>query len=544
MNSALLRLLLMRMRGGIRQRLIQLKSLRGLIFSLAVCGIIWLLIVANGASLELDFWTDVARDRQDLSPQIRTFMPLGMLALSLLTVVLSSGPTFHFSPSEINLLFTGPFRRRDLIIYKFSAYVAGVILSCAFITPFTQAQTGSALTAFFATLLTLVFVQLNSAVITMSGQALEGSKLARLRWPAIALLFAVTFAAALYAWITPDLNLSDLLTEFRYSTLGTIILIPYIVFAELFVAPTVFPHLILWITIALLINIALLWMAIALDAHTTDRALSENSRQSDRWERIKQGGSFWATDRTEVRSIRRAPIIGGLGPIVWRQALNVARNSFKIIAVFIVMAACVGPLAAVVGISATDTSAFTFFYFFFGFILPRTLVCDFRGDLIRMEIYKTLPIEPWRICAGQLVAQVVLGYVIAVTMIISILLFDDNLNTSVALALLAFALPLTLLIYAVENTIHLLFPTKLVPMGRADFEFLGRSFSEFTAKTIIVLVAASSSAAVGLITITTLGTSLALSALASWTTLTLFGLLTLSLMQFAFRRFAVAETVD
>ena len=141
-------------------------------------------------------------------------------------------------------------------------------------------------------------------------------------------------------------------------------------------------------------------------------------------------------------------------------------------------------------------------------------------------------------------AQVVLGYAIAVTMIVSILVFDDNLNTPVALALLAFALPLTLLIYAVENTIHLLFPTKLVPMGRADFEFLGRSFAEFTAKTIIVFVAALSSAVVGLITITTLGSSLALSALASWITLTLFGLLTLSLMQFAFRRFAVAETVD
>lgn len=544
MESALVRLLLMRMRGGVRQRLIQLKSLRGLLFSLAFCGIIWLLVVANSSSLELDFWADAALDRQALSPQIRTFMPLGMLALSLLTVVLSTGPTFHFSPNEINFLFTGPFRRRDLIIYKFSAYVAGVTLSCALITPFAQVQTGSALTAFFATLLTLVFAQLNSAVITMSGQALEGSKLARLRWPAIALLFVVAFAAALYAWIAPDYNLSDLLTEFRYSWLGTIILIPYIVFAELFVAPTVFPHLVLWATIAVLINIALLWAAIALDARTTDRALSENARQSDRWERIKQGGSFWATDRIEVRSIRRAPIIGGLGPIVWRQTLNAARNSFKIIAVFIVMAACVGPLATAVDISARDTSALTFFYIFFGFILPRTLVCDFRGDLIRMEIYKTLPIEPWRICAGQLVAQVVLGYVIAATMIVSILVFDDDLNTSVALALLAFALPLTLLIYAVENTIHLLFPTKLVPMGRADFEFLGRSFAEFTAKTIIVFTAVASSVAVGLITITTIRTSLALSALASWTTLTLFGLLTLSMMQFAFRRFAVAETVD
>jgi hypothetical protein len=316
------------------------------------------------------------------------------------------------------------------------------------------------------------------------------------------------------------------------------------VFAELFVASASLPHLAVWASLAVLVNAALLYATIVLDARTTDRSLSENARRSDRWERIKQGGSFWATERTEVRSIRRAPVLGGLGPIAWRQALNAARNSFKVIAVFVGVAAITGPLASVVGVSVTDTRALMFFYVFFGFILPRTLVCDFRGDLSRMEIYKTLPIAPWRICAGQLVTQVLLAYAIAVTMIVSILVFDDGVATSVALTFAAFVLPLTVLVYAVENTIHLLFPTKLVPMGRADFEFLGRSLVEFIAKTIVTLTAAAASAAVGLITFTTAGTSLLLPGLASWITLALLALLTLVVMQFAFRRFAVAETID
>ncbi|GGE61572.1 hypothetical protein [Actibacterium pelagium] len=544
MDSALLRLLMMRLRGGLRMRLMQLKSLRGLLFFLAFGGIVWLLVVANSSALNPEFLNNGALDRQALSPQIRTFMPLAMLGMSLLTVVLTTGPTFHFSPTEINFLFTGPFRRRDLILYKFSAYVAGVTLSSALITPFAQAQTGSALSAFVASLLTLTFVQLNSAVIGMAGQALEGSRFARYRWPAIALLFTAAVATALYAWVTPDRSVFDLLTEFRHSWIGTIILIPYIVFAELFVAPSLFPHLALWACIAVLINAVLLYVAIKLDALTTDRALKENARQSDRWERIKQGGSFWATQRTEVRSIRRAPLLGGLGPIAFRQTLNAARNSFKVIAVFIGMAACLGPLASAFGVPVTDSRALTMIYIFYGFILPRTLVCDFRGDLSRMEIYKTLPIAPWRICAGQLVAQVLLAYVIALTMIASILVFEDGVDTSVALMFAAFALPLTVLIYVVENTIHLLFPTKLVPMGRADFEFLGRSLVEFIAKTIVVLTAAAVSAGVGLATFTMIRTSLVLPGLASWVTLTLIGVLTLVVMQFAFRRFAVAETVD
>lgn len=544
MDPALFRLLMMRMRGGLRLRLVQLTSLRGLLFFLAFGGIIWLLVAANSSSRDMGFFADAALDRQALNTQIGTFMPLGMLWMSLLTVVLSTGPTFHFSPAEINFLFSGPFRRRNLIIYKFSAYVAGAALSSALIAPFAQAQTGSALSAFIASLLTLIFVQLNSAVISMAGQALEGSRLARMRYPAIALLFAAAVATALYVWIAPDRSFFDLLAEFRHSWIGIIILIPYVVFAELFVAPSLFPHLAFWASLAVLINAALLSTAIALDARTTDRALRENARQSDRWERIKQGGSFWATDRTEVRSIRRAPILGGSGPVAWRQGINAARNSFKVIVVFVGMAACIGPLASSVGIPVTDTRALTIIYIFFGFILPRTLVCDFRGDLSRMEIYKTLPIAPWRICAGQLVFQVLLAYVIALTTIVSILVFEDGLVTPVALAIAAFALPLTLLIYAVENTIHLLFPTKLVPMGRADFEFLGRSIVEFIAKTIVILAAVAASAAVGLATLTTIRTSVVLPGLASWITLTLIGILTLVAMQYAFRRFAVAETVD
>ncbi len=542
MDSALRQLLILRLRGGLRQRLHQFASLRGLLFSLAFGAIIWFLISTNGSS-DTSLFGSAALDRQALSEQIMTFMPLSMLGLSLLTVLMTTGPTFHFSPNEINFLFTGPFHRRDLILYKFCAYAAGVTLTSLFITIIAPPQTGSALAIFIATLLTLVFVQLNSAVIGMTGHALDGSRLARIRWPATALLCAIAAATVLYAWVNPDRGILDLLADFRHSWIGTIILIPYIVFAELYVAKSV-SHLALWALVAVVINAALLRAVILLDARTADRSLAENARLSNRWERIKQGGSFWATQKTEVQSIRRAPILGGLGPIIWRQLLNATRNSFKLIVVFVGLAASIPPIASALGAPVTHGQTLMIVYVFIAFILPRNLVCDFRGDLSRMEIYKTLPIAPWRICAGQLVAQVVLAYVIALTIIVSALVFEEGVTTQVALVIAAFALPLTLLIYAVENTVHLLFPTKLVAMGRADFEFLGRSIVEFIAKTMLVFGAMGASVFVGLVTLKKLGATLVLSGLASWLTLTLFGLLTLVALQFAFRRFAVAETID
>ncbi len=542
MDPALSQLLMMRLRGGLRQRLRQLASLRGLLFSLAFGGVIWFLIASNSSSGTGVFgYTPL--DPQAYSEQIITFMPLSMLVLSLLTVAMTTGPTFHFSPNEINFLFTRPFRRRDLIFYKFGAYVAGVTLTSAFITLFAPPQSGSAPSVFIASLLTLVFVQLNSAVISMAGQALEDSKLAKIRWPAIGFLGAIAVATVMYAWASPDRAVPELLSEFRHSWIGTIILIPYIVFAELFVAQSV-SELALWALVAVVINAALLYAVITLDARTTDRSLAENARLSSRWERIKEGGSFFATQRTEVRSIRRAPSVGGLGPIAWRQTLNALRNSFKLIIVFAGLAASIAPISLALGAPVTQEQTLMIIYIFIAFILPRNLVCDFRGELSRMEIYKTLPIAPWRICAGQLVVQVLMGYVFALMIIASALVFEDSVTPQVALILAAFALPLTFLIYAVENTVHLLFPVRLVAMGRADFEFLGRSIVEFIAKTIFVFAGIAAAGAAGLVTFRVIGNTLFLHGLASWLTLALIGLLALVALQYAFRRFEVAETVD
>ena len=541
MDAALRQLLVLRLRGGLRQRLLQLASLCGALFSLAFVGIIWFLVASNSSS-GTELFVSTALDPQISGEQLVTFLPLSMLGLSLLTVVITTGPTFHFSPNEINFLFTGPFRRQDLILYKFSAYVAGVTVSSVFITFLVQPEAGSVLPVFFSTLLTLVFVQLNSAVIGMAGHVLDGSRFAWMRWPSIGVLGAFAVGTVLCAWAMPDRGIFDLLSEFRHSWIGTIVLIPYIVFAQLFAAPSM-SVLAFWALIAVVINFALLRAAILLDAQTTDRSLAENAKLSNRWERIKQGGSFWATERTEVRSIRRAPFLGGLGPIAARQALNALRNSSKLILVWIGLAACIAPIASAFGTPVSDRQTLMLIYIFIAFMVPRNLVCDFRGDLSRMEIYKTLPLDPWRICAGQLMVQVMLGYVIALTIIASALIFEESVTIQRALALAAFALPLTFLIYAVENTAHLLFPTKLVAMGRADFEFLGRSIVEFLAKTAFVFGAITASIFVG-IAFRLTGSEWIIPGVAGWLTLTLIGLLTLVALQYAFRRFAVAETID
>ncbi|MEO0385976.1 MAG: hypothetical protein AAF281_00400 [Pseudomonadota bacterium] len=544
MDATLLRLLAMRLRGALRLRLMQVVSLRGALFLVVLGGVLALLIASGDLAPDAPLFEMSGLDTETLGNQISTFMPFALLGMTVLTVLLTTGPSFHFSPTEINYLFVGPFSRRDLILYKFIAYATGAGLSAALIAPFAQAQTGSVLSAFTAAFLTLLFVQLNSAAVGMAWQTLERNRFARLKWPVSAAVFAIAIIAMAHAWAAPDRTVYGLLSDVRHSWLGTALLLPYIVFAELFLARAGLSDLAVWAIAALLINGVLLWAVIRLDGRTSERSLKEVTRQSDRWERMKQGGSFWATEKAEIRSIPRAPRLGGLGPIAWRQSIKAVRNSAKVVAVFLAIAAAAGPLTATFGVPITDDRALVMILFFFAFIVPRSLICDFRGDLSRMETYKTLPIAPWRICAGQLVVQVLLSYAVALTMILSLLLFEDRVGAAMALALAVFALPLMLLIYAVENTIFLLFPTKLVPMGRADFEFLGRAMVEFIVKTVIILVAVSVAVGVGVFAFMTLKPAWTLPALAAWVTLSAIAGLATRVLQTAFKRFVVAEAFE
>ncbi|MBD3662363.1 hypothetical protein [Sulfitobacter aestuariivivens] len=544
MDAALVRLLILRLRGGVRLRLTQLASLRGALFLLAIGGIIWLLVVGGRSSPDLALFGDAIFDAQTVRENVDTFMPLGLLGMTLFTVLLTTGPSFHFSPNEINFLFVGPFSRRDLMVYKFTAYLAGAFLTAAIVTPFALEQTGTALSAFVATFLMLVFIQLNSAAAGMAWQAFGGNRRARMRRLAVAMLFTLAVAIAFSVWVVAGHSIFDSLADFRHSWIGTVILAPYIVFAQLFVPHPLFPNMIAWATLAVVINAALLQAIIKLDGRTTDSSLAENSRQNARWDRMKQDGSFWATERNEVRSLRHPPVLGGLGPIAWRQVINARRNAAKVVAVFVVIAACTGPLYSILELTVTDTRVLAVIYFFFTFIVPRTLICDFRGDLSRMEIYKTLPIAPWRICVSQLLVQVGLAYVIALTMIASILFFADGVTADIALILAIFALPISVLIYTVENTIFLLFPTKLVPMGRADFEFLGRAIVEFIVKTVIILGASLAAIGAGIFTFAKITNSWFHSGIISWMTMAIIGMLTTVALRYAYNRFAVAETFE
>ena len=544
MDAALSRLLLLRLRGGVRYRLSQFATLRGVAFLLVLAAIVSL-VVGVGVSIPSDELSRIPlQDPNNLREHISNYMPLGLFAACLFTVFAATGPALHFSQNEINFLFAGPFSRRSLVIYKCCAYFAGAILSAGIITLLIPPRASTGLAAFTGSLLTLLFIQLSSAAFSMFGHAFESSRLMRARQPTILLLLTVVSATIVYVTATTDKNILDLLSGFRHSWLGTILVAPFAVFAELFLAQKIFPDLVAWAVPAITINAALVLVIIALDGRTTDRSLSESRRLSTRWARMKQGASFWASDKTTGRSVRRSPVLGGLGPIVWRQTMNAVRNSGRVVLVFLVIAMFTGPILASAGTTLKIGVIVGLLYVFIAFILPRSLLCDFRGEFGSMELYKALPIAPWRICAGQLVVPVLLASAIELVMIFSTLLFFEGAAQVVLIALMAFTVPSNLLLYGVENLVFLLFPTRLLPVGRVDFEFLGRTLVDFILKTIIIVTAVVAAGAAGFAALDATGQSYLWFAITSWLVLTVIGSLTVPLLGIAFRRFKVSQTIE
>ena len=544
MNPALSQLFWLKMRGGFRHRLRQLASVRGVCFLVLMCAILWMLVRAGSASGSALSGGSPRLGPEEMRQYIDIFMPLGLLGATLFTVLVSSGPAIYFSSNEINFLFTGPFSRRDLVIFKIATYFAGAIMSAAIITLLIPPRASTGLAAFAGTLLTLLFIQLGSAAVRIGILSIEGDWFASVRRAGLAALGGAGVALLLYLSVSEDVNLVAAMSVVRHSWPGTVVLAPFAVFARIFMAEAVFPGLVLWIAVAVAINMTLLMLVLALDERTSDRALAENRRLNERWARIKEGGSFLASGETTSRSMRRAPVAGGLGPIVWRQAINAVRNSGRVVLVFLAIGLLTGPIIKVAGLQVSSSSALGGIYFLVAFMMPRSLACDFRGEISRMEQYKSLPLAPWQICVAQLVVPVVLASLILLGMIASLIVYAD-FTTVVILGVLAFfVVPVSVLLYGLENLVFLLFPTKLVPVGRVDFDFLGRTLVDFMGKSIVIITVLGTARAVGMrVQDASDGSFLALAG-TSWIIVAVCGLATIPLMTLAFRRFRISETIE
>ena len=540
LDASLVKLLLLRFRGGVRHRFQELKTVRGLLYMCVTIAVIVLLMKQSSLPGNL-LGGAIQGGPEQLREQFARLMPVGLLAACLLTVFTSSGPAIHFSPSEINLLFSGPFSRRALLLYKTGFYIFGALLSSLLIMLLVPAFTHSLLATFLGAFLTLMFIQLFSAVIGLVSQLLVGYCYVPVRRSHMIILLAAIIAALVWYLAGVANGLAGALALFQSSLMGSLVLAPFEVFVHIFLSPSIYPDLLGWAALGFAINVALLAVIILLDGHAYEASVAASLKQHQRWVQARRSGLLWGAQPSVVRSFRSPPLLGGVGPIAWRQLLAALRISSKPILVFLLVAMLAGPLLVIAAADISMWSRIGFVFFVAVYVLPRTLVFDFRSDLETMENFKALPLRPWKLGAGQLVAPVLLTSLVELVLLASVAVFLDGTSRVISIGMMPFIVPFNLLLYGLENLLFLLFPTPLVPVGRVDFDFLGRTMVEFMVKTTLLIGACALAAAAGMRVLAVTERSWLAFAGVAWLALVLMALLMLPLLSWAFARFDISR---
>ena len=119
---------------------------------------------------------------------------------------------------------------------------------------------------------------------------------------------------------------------------------------------------------------------------------------------------------------------------------------------------------------------------FYSFLLlPTTLKFDFRRDLDRISVLKSLPIGPMAVTIGQLLVPFAVTMLFQVA-VLSVVMIVKPFDPFLLVAALVVLMPINIFIYGLENLIFLLYPYRLNSEGVQVFL---RSILTFTAKGLI-----------------------------------------------------------
>jgi hypothetical protein len=487
-NQALWLLIGLQLRGWLRYLWRSLGTVKGAFLAILGSGVLLLLL------LPLLF---PSRDPQappvDVADKIRTYGPAGLIAYCLANVLLfSSERGVYFTPAEVSFLFPGPFGRRGLLLYKVLSMLLIGLPTAAVMVLFIGVYASWLLAAFIGVVLVFVFIELFSMAINLLGAALGARLFSRAR-KALAVVVGVAALAVVRIIMAPYAHeVRDRFSVLVASPTWQVASTPLRCFFDAFLART-WGELAGPTAVGLLVNVLLLGVVLRLDANYLEASAATSARVYARLQRLKRGGlaGDGAGGGALLRfSLPAFPYWGGIGPTLWRQSTTALRGLGRLLVVLaIVSVLMLVPLTS--GDSGADPGLKLATILLWLTIFLTTLVpFDFRGDIDRIALLKTLPLPAWRLAVGQLLTPTLLLSAIqwAFLALMVPLVPDSGEWTISPLMLAVFVLPLNFLQFALDNLLFLLFPSRLVASSPGDFQALGRNVLFMLAKVAILIL--------------------------------------------------------
>jgi hypothetical protein len=484
MNGALWLLIGLQLRGWLRYLLRSLRTLKGAFLALVGLSVFlpWLLAVILSPTRG-DAW--LGRDLRDAGPAL-------LLLYCVMNVLFSTGErAIYFPPAEVNLLFPGPFGRRELLSYKIVSTLIVSLPTALFMTLALHGYSSWFAASFVGMLLIVLFMQLFSMTINLLAVSVGARLYTRGRKLVAMLALLLGVALLLHVGGSPrQWQPRELMEKMLDAPAWKIVTAPLRSYFDVVAAERLWPDLVRPAALAALLNLVLVGVIFALDAQYLEAAASASARTYARMQRLRRGGMGSGEGLRRGGKVRLTlpmlPSLGGVGPIAWRQLTTALRGADRLLLLLLILGvALAAPMLAnmrdeqenMLLVLAPVAVWLTLF-------LTTMLPFDFRGDIDRLALLKSLPLPTWRLTIGQLLAPVLLMTALQ-GVGLSVVAWTSSPSEwllPACLACAAFIPPINFLLFALDNLLFLLFPTRLTAATPGDFQALGRNVLFIVAK--------------------------------------------------------------
>lgn len=486
-----------------------------------------------------------SRHSQPADPAaVRLYGPAALAGMAVLNVF-GARQGMRYSAAEVDLLIAGPFSRRDLLTYKAVIGLLSAVGAGVWVSLFMQQLASRWIFMFVAATLALAVLNM-LAIAVVLGQRYVGTRVRR-RWQkAVIGVFAVLVVAAVVRSMPIDPAMGPL--EAAQSVLASpvvqTLLLPFSVFTMMLTAGS-------WAVVLPLVVIALLmWctmfaLAIWLDERCATASVEQDAHRHEKaaQARKRSGMPITYARRAARWQVGGFPWLAGAGPMIQRQLITASRSMKALWVPMVALLAAFGwPVAMVKGEGPEAILAVIGFgMFMVAIAMPQMLPFDFRGDLDQMDWLKMLPIRPLPMALGELVTPVLMLTLSHWLLLALAAAIAPRFDLFVLLAIALLALPLNLLIIALENAMFLAYPTRTLASGTMDLASAGRNATLFVAKMIILMLVIGAAAPVALLAWWLSGESLAIVTITAWSILAAAGAIVIYVVSRLFAAFDVSR---
>ena len=433
--------------------------------------------------------------------KLSVWIPMGLLAYTLWHLVRAACRTpiepFEWTPAEQELLGGAPLARHELVMYRLAAIgiAATAKAFCFALVMMPDLQIW--LAGFFGMLMALLFVDLARMLMEIAVYGMSRQEFLRFRIGVLGIAAAVFAMVLIKSFPLPEsvsqsqlpsslaigLNILSQLLDLRTTAVGALAARPFEFFGDVILAQQVSGLLLADVLVVTVMILALGAAVIGLDAWFYRRRVA---RERVCFQQLQNRGSSSSTTSFGRRSeLRVPPRVAGAATLAWRQTLGAFHYRTSLCVAMIVpgVLSCLTLFAPHRGaIMLFQIVGGLVFYSFL--LLPTAFKFDFRRDVDRLGVLKSLPISPTAVTLGQLAVPVTLCTLFQL-LVLLVAMAVRPFHPGLLLAAVAILIPTNCLIFSLENLIFLLYPYRLNQEGLGVFF---RSILTFTGKGILFAV--------------------------------------------------------